>query len=194
MSEARGRFATAFYGSYSIDRIVGAANMFDLLPDSRAPKTKEIELEAKTAIEKSRAIFKALPDTYARQSALSALASVGRASLRDKVLYCAKTVQLASGNRFHDIELPCTQAVLCRNHFVHGSRAEFNYVQQFGSFAFLVNTLEFVFAFSDLIELGWNFEEWRKDGAGLNNEFGAYLFAYDRSLTELKGLLAAKED
>ncbi len=31
MSEARGRFATAFYGSYSVNRIVGAANMFDLL-------------------------------------------------------------------------------------------------------------------------------------------------------------------
>lgn len=35
MSDPRERFAAAFFGRYGINRIVGAANMFDLLPESR---------------------------------------------------------------------------------------------------------------------------------------------------------------
>ncbi len=68
------------------------------------------------------------------------------------------------------------------NHFVHGSEAEFDYVQHFGPFAFLVNTLEFVFAVADLTELGWSFQNWREHRPGLSTEFGAYVTNYKNSL------------
>jgi hypothetical protein len=53
------------------------------------------------------------------------------------------------------MHIPINQAVPCRNHFVHGGDAGFDYAKEFNSFAFLTETLEFVFAISDILELGW---------------------------------------
>lgn len=191
MSNARTRFGTAFHSSYSIDRIVGAANMFDLLPDDRAPKKKEPDIETKVAAEQCKKIFKALPHSFAKQSVLSALGRVGTASLRDKVLHRASVLSAASGNLFPDIHVPCSQAVLCRNHYVHGSDPEFDYREEFGAFAFLTNTLEFVFAASDLIELGWDFIRWRDKGLGSSHDFGTYVYNYAENLTRLNAIISA---
>jgi hypothetical protein len=190
MGDARNRFATAFHGAYSINRIVGAANMFDLLPEDRASKKIEVHEATQEAVKQCKAIFKALPESSARQSVLSALGRVGTASLRDKVLHRASILTAASGSRFTEIHIPCSQAVLCRNHYVHGSRAGFDYNEEFGAFAFLTNTLEFVFAASDLIELGWNFEAWRTKGSSMTHDFGSYVLNYDENLRRLKALLA----
>jgi hypothetical protein len=192
MGEARSRFASGFYGGFEINRIVGAANMFDLLPEDRAPKVREVDQQTKEAVEQSRAIFRALPESPARQSVLDALGRVGAASLRDKVLHRAKIVLEASGGKFPEIEIPCVQAVLCRNHFVHGRKAVFDYADKFNAFAFLTNTLEFVFAISDLVELGWSFEKWREHGFTMSNEFSAYVINYEGNMAELKAVLPPK--
>lgn len=189
MSASRARFGTAFHSTYSVDRIVGAANMFDLLPEERAPKRKEADIETKAAVEQGKRIFKALPDSFAKQSVLSALGRVGTASLRDKVLHRAEILSAANGNLFPDIYVPCSQAVLCRNHYVHGSDPEFDYREEFGAFAFLTNTLEFVFATSDLIDLGWDFEKWRAKGLGSSHDFGMYVYNYAENLARLKVVL-----
>lgn len=189
MGEARSRFASGFYDDFQINRIVGAANMFDLLPNDRAPKTKEVDPQTREAVEKSRALFKSLPESAARQSLLDALGRVGAATLRDKVLHRAGIVQRGSGGAFKGIEIPCNQAVLCRNHFVHRRQAAFDYAENFNAFAFLTSTLEFVFAISDLIELGWGFEKWREHGFTMRTELSAYVINYNNNLAELKALL-----
>lgn len=190
MSESRSRFATAFYrNSYGIDRIVGAANMFDLLPADRAPKAKEVDPATQNAIDRCRAIVKELPSGYAKQSLLSAFGRLGTASLRDKVVHRAKLLQAAGGHSFPELEIPCAQAVICRNHFVHGSAPAFDYASNFHAVAFLSDTLEYVFAMTDLIDLGWSLEGWLKQGASGSHPFGLYASDYRRHLDDLKSAL-----
>lgn len=190
MADARNRFATAFYSSaYGIDRIVGAANMFDLLPESHAPAKIEPDPQTSGAVEECRKLFRALRKNFARQSVLSALGRIGTASLRDKVYHRADLIIARDGAKFADLHLPCSQAVLCRNHYVHGSPAAFNYREEINTFAFLTDTLEFVFAVSDLLELGWDYEAWRTKGSSLTHAFGSYVINYDENLRRLKALL-----
>lgn len=188
--EARTRFFSAFQsGSYGIDRIVGAANMFDLLPSNLAPKKVELDMETENAVDECRTRFKALPESFIRQSMLSALGRVGTASLRHKVIHRANIVIEKSDDEFSGIELPCSEAVLCRNHYVHGSDASFDYSDNFTSFVFMTDTLEFIFSVSDLIELGWDYKEWRRNGTVLSHRFGAYKANFDENMVRLKALL-----
>jgi hypothetical protein len=189
MSDPRERFATAFFGRYGINRIVGAANMFDLLPESRAPKKKEPDALLKAAVQQCRKIFTSLPDSSAKQSVLSALGRVGTASLRDKVHHRAKKVMAVVSDKFPDLYLPCNHAVLARNHYVHGSQASFDYQEHFTEFAFITDTLEFVFAASDLLDLGWDLKSWMGEGTSMTHAFGAYIFGYPENMRRLKALV-----
>lgn len=189
MGDPRVRFATAFFGSYSINRIVGAANMFDLLPDSHAPKTKEVDASIKAAVMKCRESFAGLPDSFARQSVLSTLGRIGRASLRDKIYHRAEKVMAVAGDKFPDLYIPCNHAVLSRNHYVHGSKGSFDYQENFTEFAFIIDTLEFVFAASDLLDLGWDMKRWIDTGSSLTHSFGAYIVNYSQNISRLKALV-----
>jgi len=190
MGDPRVRFATAFFGSYSINRIVGAANMFDLLPESHAPKTKEADASLKEAVIQCRKIFADLPDSFARQSVLSTLGRIGKASLRDKIHHRTNKIIEVAGDKFSELYLPCNHAVLARNHYVHGSTRSFDYQKNFAEFAFIIDTLEFVFATSDLLDLGWDMSRWMDQGTTMTHSFGAYIINYSQNITHLKNLLS----
>ena len=189
MGDPRERFATAFFGSYGINRIVGAANMFDLLPESHAPKKKKPDAPLVEAVKHSREIFKALPDSFAKQSVLSALGRVGTASLRDKVFYRADKIISTVGNKLPDLHMPCNHAVLARNHYVHGSQASFDYQAHFAEFAFITDTLEFVFATSDLLDIGWYLKGWLDGGTSMTHDFGAFIVNYTGNIRRLNALI-----
>lgn len=189
MGDPRERFATAFFGRYGINRIVGAANMFDLLPESHAPKRKEVDNYLKEAVNRCRIIFKALEDSSAKQSVLSSLGRVGTASLRDKIRHRAEKVVKVLGDDFSDIYMPCDQAVLARNHYVHGSKPSFDYREHITEFAFIADTLDFVFASSDLMELGWDLKGWIAEGTSMSHAFGTYLVNYRENIRRLNALV-----
>lgn len=189
MGDPRVRFATAFFGNYSINRIVGAANMFDLLPDSHAPKKKEVDASLKQAVMQCRNIFADLPDSFARQSVLSTLGRIGKASLRDKIYYRADKIIAVAGDKFPELYLPCNHAVLSRNHYVHGSNRSFDYQKHFTEFAFIIDTLEFVFAVSDLLDLGWDLKRWMEEGTSMTHSFGTYVVNYSQNISRLKALV-----
>lgn len=189
MGDPRERFATAFFGSYGINRIVGAANMFDLLPESHTPKAKEADAPLKEATMQCRRIFTDLPDSFAKQSVLSALGRIGKASLRDKVYHRADKVIAAAGGKFPELYLPCNHAVLSRNHYVHGSKGAFDYQEHFTEFAFITDTLEFIFAVSDLLDLGWNLKRWMDKGLSMTHAFGSYVVNYPQNISRLKALV-----
>ena len=192
MGSARSRIANSFHsGSYSADRIIGSANAFDVLPKTHVPSGVEVDGATREALKECRERFRALPESVARQSVLSALGRVGKPGLRDKICHRAEIVAEADPRRFSELHVPCSQAVVCRNHFVHGSEGAFDYWGEYSAFAFLVDTLEFVFAASDLIELGWNYKAWRDKGSTLSHNFGAYVDAYDINLRMLKELINA---
>ena len=190
MGDARSRIANSFHsGSYGVDRIVGSANAFDLLPDTHVPSRVDVDGPTMEAVRECRERFRALPESFARQSVLSALARVGMPSLRDKICHRAAIISEADPRMFAELRLPCTQAVLCRNHFVHGSTGGFDYWEKYNAFVFLADTLEFVFAASDLIELGWDYRAWREKGSTQSHEFGSYVVDYDMNLRMLKELI-----
>lgn len=193
IGNARNRFAQAFLSyTYDVDRLVGGANMFDLLPSTHVPSKVDTDDRTAEAVEEAHRCFKALPDSFARQSVLSALGRIGMPSLRDKIYHRANIVSNVDPVRFAELHLPCNQAVLCRNHFVHGSEAAFDYNNETSTLVFLSDTLEFVFATSHLIELGWDYNHWRNKWSSLSHKFGSYVRDYDMALSKLKDLIGAQ--
>ena len=193
VDDARGRFGSAFHsGSYGVNRIVGAANMFDLLPDTYIPRKKELDEPTRALVDATRARFEELPEGFPRHSMLSALGRVGSPSLGDKICHRADIVIKADANAFAELHLPCRQAVVCRNHYVHASKGAFDYRQKSNEFAFLADTLEFVFAASELIELGWDYDSWRGKHFGSSHKFGRYVANFEENLRNLKQVLNTK--
>ncbi len=189
MGDARNRISNSFLAnSYSVDRLVGAANAFDLLPDTHVPPTVEPDELTRGAVRECRKRFKELPESPVQQAILTALGQAGKPSLRDKICHRADILIKAGPALFPDLYIPCTQAARCRNHFVHGSEGTFDYWAEPRTFLFLADTLEFVFAASDLIELGWDYHNWRDRGLTLSHDFGSYVVNYDMNLQRLKQL------
>ena len=187
---ARARFSTAFacQHRYDVDRIVGAANMFDILPSSAYAATVPPAPDLEQARDNARKVFQTLPACPERDSVLGALGRIGKATLKRKVRSRAKLITDIVGDRFPELEVVVDEAINCRNFYVHGSVAKIDYSKHFDQVVFFVDTLEFVFAASDLVESGWDITAWTKQGSTLSHPFGRYLVNYAQQLNELKKL------
>ncbi len=188
--DARGRFFTSFFEgrSYSIDRLIGAANMFDILPASAVPRDTDLTNDLKDAQSQAVKLFRPLPPSPERDSVLGALGRMGKRNLKQKIRYRAQNISELVGNRFPDLELVVDEAVNCRNHYVHGGDARIDYSTHAGAVWFFVDTLEFVFGASDLIASGWDIESWSRTPTSGSHPFGQYRLGY---ATNLQGLTQA---
>ncbi len=189
--DARLRFSNSFaqQQEYSIERLIGAANMFDILPSSAAPPDAELSEELKCATKSCRTIFKKLPHSLERESVLNALGRVGKSALKHKIRHRGQFIFDTAGQRFPDIFNVTDEAVNCRNHYVHGSQPRFDYSNQFDIVIFFTDTLEFLFAASDLIEAGWDVKAWSETLTSMSHPFGRYRVNYADNLRELQALL-----
>lgn len=192
--DARFRFSTCFKGqrTYSIDRLVGAANMFDILPASAVPADVDLPEDLAAAREKAQNDFAKLVLTYERDQVLGALGRLGKPALKHKVRRRAQMIldKLEEGHVPGLIKV-CDAAVDCRNFYVHGYTAKIDYNKHFNLLVFLTETLEFVFGASDLVEAGWDFKRWYDGVRGTAHPFSEYLRNYPRSLQmliDLKGV------
>jgi hypothetical protein len=88
---ARGRFfkSSSKGRAYGHDRLIAAANVFDILPSSAVPPKTEISEELEAAKNRCRDIFKGLPDSPERSSVLGELGRVGKSRLKQKIRYRA---------------------------------------------------------------------------------------------------------
>lgn len=189
--DARGRFHTSFamQRRYTVDRLVASANMFDILPKSAAPQDVVISEDLRQAKTECKRAFKKLPASYERDSVLGALGRVGKASLKRKIRHRCQIIMDAFGGRPAELPLVLDAAVDCRNHYVHGSPSEIDYSNDSDLIIFLTNTLEFVFAASELVEAGWDIQTFvSRDSTG-THPFGSYLVSYKSNLEALKILL-----
>jgi len=118
---------------------------------------------------------------------------VGKASLKHKTRHRAQYVVDAIGERFPDLVLVLDEAVNCRNHYVHGSPTKIDYRQNFNMVSFFTDTLEFVYAASELIEAGWNIRTFIETPTTMSHPFGAFRVNYDRHLQAFRSLLAKQE-
>lgn len=194
---ARCRFSGSFGqgNRYDIDRLVGAANMFDILPVSAAPKDIVLSAEMADAQSKCRAMFSELKPSDAgmrdiRQSMLGHISRMGRSSLKQKVRYRARALVELCSERFPDLELVLNEAVECRNYFVHGSPTKIDYGDS-DYLSFFVDVLEFVFAAGELVEAGWDVVRWCKTGTCMTHPFGRTRIEYPDRVTALKRDLEA---
>ena len=186
---ARFRFFTSFEKStYDIDRLIAAANMFDILPESLVPATKVLNDEITDARDRSRSLFKDLPHSFERDTILGALGRLNQNTLKDKVRLRANVILAASAEHFPSLTEVASLAVDCRNFYVHGSRPAFDYDRNFDAVIFLTNTLEFIFACSDLIESGWNFQEWLRKPKARSHHFSSYVAEYAQNTAWIEEL------
>lgn len=187
-NDARTRFFSSFREQrhYTIERLVGSANMFDILPRSAVPVSIELSKELEAARDSAKDSFYTLPNTPERASVLSALGRLGKANLKQKVRHRLKMLTDLLPNVFPDIIMVCDEAVNCRNHYVHGGEAPFDYSNNFDAVIFFIDTLEFVFAVSDLIEAGWDIKSWMEGHIKYSHPFGRYRLGYSHYLKFLK--------
>jgi hypothetical protein len=189
--DARFRFSNSFsnQNKYSIDRLIGSANMFDILPNSALPSKIELSDELLEVKKNSRSAFKELPKSPERDSILDALGRLGKSTLKNKIRHRAQVVLERIGERLPDLLKVTDEAVNCRNYYVHGTPGRIDYSGNFRVFVFLTDTLEFVFAVSDLIESGWDIEKWINRVSPISHPFSIYMMNYKGNLMELNKLL-----
>ncbi len=190
--DARWRFFSSFaqLRMYTIDRLVGAANMFDILPNSAVPDVVPITDGLAHAQEESRRLFRDLPRTPERDSILGALGRIGRSNLKQKVRHRAARLVESAGEWFPELLTVIDESVNCRNYYVHGTEAPLDYDRNFNAVIFFTDTLEFVFAASDLIEAGWDIRSWIRQGTTMSHPFGRYRASYQIALKYLMNLLS----
>ena len=119
--------AAAHQNRYSTDRLIGAANMFDIMPTSACPADVPLTTDLEKARADARQAFKALAPSAEQESVLSALGRIGKATLKHKIRKRVELVTRAAGGKFPDLALVTDQAVVCRNFYVHGSPGRFDY-------------------------------------------------------------------
>jgi hypothetical protein len=184
---ARGRYLGCLRKGnvYGPERLVAAANVFDILPSDAGPPRSELseELEATRAM--CVKMFRELPPGIDRNSALSTLGRFGQASLPKKVDYRASIVQSTLGKRYSQLPFVAKVAVKVRNFFVHGSADGVDFSKVEHLVPFLTDTLEFVFAASDFIEAGWDARQWDAKPHGWGHTFSRYRSEFDANLAEL---------
>ncbi len=111
-------------------------------------------------------MFKKLPVSAQRDSVLGALGRMKKSALKQKINHRAELLLTNSLSQYSRMNEVIDLAIDCRNYFVHGGEPKIDYTKHFfATVPFLTNTLEFVFATSDLIEAGWDVAEWRVPGS-----------------------------
>ena len=188
--DARVRFSNGFeqQRSFPIDRMVGAANMFDILPNDAFPAAAPISQDVADAKATAKRAFKSLPLSPERESVMNALGRIGRPTLKSKVRHRAELVSRALREPLAHLDDVTDEAVRCRNHYVHGSPGSFDYSEHGGTFTFLAGALEFLFAASDLIDAGWDIAAWRSRGSVLAHPFSRILHSWDMEAERLRVL------
>nr|VFK19397.1 MAG: hypothetical protein BECKLPF1236B_GA0070989_11712 [Candidatus Kentron sp. LPFa] len=173
---------------YDADRLIAAANMFDILPAEAVPLPTALPDDLAESQATCLKILKKHSPSQDRDSAISALKRMGKPSLPKKIQHRTTMVVEHLGPRFNELSYIVKLAVQCRNHFVHGG-TDFNFSAVAPFMSFLTDALEFVFAASDLIEAGWDAARWNGDSGGTGHTFARFRSVYDMQLAELKRAL-----
>lgn len=191
---ARRRFSEGFSqeNSFDTDRLIGAANMFDLLPDSLAPKEEVLPAALKAAHDESKRLFKELPPSAEQESILIALKRLKSPNLKSKIRHRAKPIIETWDENFPRLGDVLDLGVDARNYFVHGGKPKYDFTGELeGYIPFLTMTLEYVFAVSDLHEAGWPIQNLAGQGTIRSHPFGSFRASYAHYVSGLKSALPA---
>lgn len=178
---------------YDENRLVAAANAFDILPESTYPEAGELSKPASEAREKCKAIMRALDSGEERTQIMNTLTFWSGKNLTLKVLSRSRMVHEVLGASLPDIDEVLKVAIKARNYFVHGTD-KFGWKHYSELLSFFTDALEFVFVASDLIECGWDAKSWAARRPGYSHPLGAFMKSYSKWLAEFKlAVESAKE-
>ncbi len=173
---------------YSRDRLIAAANLFDLIPPSCNELEKVKDAALLDAIERSKKIFKDLPVSPIRNAALESLGRITKPNLRTKISSWNSPLKSKYPDTFGDIDIVTGIAIETRNFFIHGTRPKFDVGREFPSIVFLTKALEFAFVAGYLLRIGWDFADWRKTYSGSFTYFGQFVREYELEIDEIKAM------
>ena len=187
----RQRANTRFFGSLPgmskktiEDGICSAANTFDLLPSSDKPETPPISEDIKTILQQAGNRIKKIPglDPAEREEVLDQLGGIrAYVRLRHVIEPRARLVIDVVGEpTLPDMDKVIREAVLCRNHFTHGTGDGGLRSADVASplvALFLTRTLRFIYAASELLSCGWDLGGWL-GSVRTEHLFGSYLSEY----------------
>ena len=182
--EARNRFDESCLrkGSvYDPDRLVAAANLFDLLPKSSSRASCQLSDESQKVIQSAKAVLKKLNsgsegDKRVWQQVSDCLGRLKEPSLKDKVQVRAQKIIDDFSFDFSQLCKATDQAVNLRNRYVHGAVFKLGEPEDF--VCFLTKTLEFVFVVSELIEAGWSTQYFSERERMFDHFISSYLHTY----------------
>ena len=177
---ARRRFSDIWgkQRSYDPDRIVAAANMFDLLPQAIFPEEEEeLSGDLIDTIQKSRGLFRQLSPSPERDGILTYLGQMKKLSLKQKIRHRSQMIKTVISS-LQQIDCITDKAVELRHFYVHGDKPDGSREKLIPFTSFLTDTLEFVFCMSDFIELGWDFLSWHQKPKTLSHPFSSYIYEY----------------
>ena len=174
---------------YNYDRIIAAANVFDLLPNNVYGNKPSLSSDLSAAVDASRKIFRSLPQSEERDDILGHLGRVGGWRLKRKVSSRAEYICDSIGKLLPDFRTVIDQAVNLRNHYVHGTPSRIRTDQRLQLLPFLTKSLEFIFFASDFIDSGWNMADWCNKAKPIGHPLHDYLVQYQEDLKRLKDAL-----
>lgn len=171
--------------TYDYDRLIAAANMFDILPSGLFPSRNELSANFMEVKDSCAKAFKALPKSFERESVLNALGRISKPTLTQKVLSRAAVVREGFGGAFSKIDHAVVIAVKLRNFFVHGSDGGLDLEKVEPLMPFLTDVLEFVFSASDFIDAGWDARGWIVKHHGFGHSFARFKKSYGDQIVDL---------
>lgn len=183
------------YGNrYTTNRLVAAANMFDLLPKEDCPQPPELPDRLLAAASQTRLLFRDLPVSPQRDSMLQALSRLGSSTLTSKVKHRGEILLNSLEPWFPELLQVLRLAAKCRNYFVHGPSGDLDYEKVYPFLPFFTETLEFTFSVSELVECGWDVERWSRAGHTMSHSFTEFRASYRERVKalEVAGLVRGK--
>ena len=192
-NHANARFFGCFPGAsdrFVEDRIVSAANTFDLLPNEDKPETEPLpENVLDILTDASKKAKCCMPPGAHRDDVLNGLGFIRRNKrLRHIVEHRAEIVLNRFGShRLRDLEKIIGLAVKCRNYYTHGpggpEPADVDYTDV-NVVVCLAETLEFIYGVSELLLCGWDPDKSVRDEW---HPLGGYVESYDAKCRMVMG-------
>jgi hypothetical protein len=163
--------------TFSIDRLVAAANAFDLLPFESKPLPAQVQSNVDDL---KKSVRTSLLSPY-RESILDALGRLKGSNLRSKILARFEILPESLRSKLAEMETIIGYCVQARHYFVHGTRPTKlspKVIEEY--LVFFTQTLEFIFIVAELSECGWTSK------SADSQWFWTYLENYSYSSKQLK--------
>jgi len=162
---------------YDTSRLIMVVNLFDIIPINDIPDLFELPDNFLSKLDVIQSIVDSLPAGFDRELISGSVGMVRNRSrqkdfkLYQKVSARAQIVKENVGAKLENLDTVLVAAIKTRNHFVHGSRLRFENISDY--LQLMTDALEFVFAFSDLMDAGWDGAKWLDISS--RHKFGIYI-------------------